>query len=298
MKNISFEVDDGEIFGLLGPNGAGKTTTVGVITSEVKPTSGKVYVNGIDVEEKPLLVKKNIGVIPQHRSLDRKLTGWENLMIMADAYSVENKKERAKDVLKLVGLTERAHDNIRGYSGGMLQRLLVARALIHDPEILFLDEPTMGLDPQARRAIWDRVKKLNSAGKTILLTTHYMEEADALCDRIAIMNEGRIVERGSPEELKDQGPGKKVIKVGLKKVPDSLIDRVKKVETVSDVRVVEGSKLMELHIFSKKGKELSPEIVSCINNNGINIMSMDVREPTLEDTFINLTGERLESIST
>ncbi|PTD94130.1 export ABC transporter ATP-binding protein [archaeon SCG-AAA382B04] len=294
VKNISFEVGSGEIFGLLGPNGAGKTTTVGVITSEVKPTLGEVVVDGVDVEERPLAVKKNIGVIPQHRSLDRKLTGWENVWVMANAYGVGEKEERIREVLELVGLSERANDSIRGYSGGMLQRLLVARALVHDPDVLFLDEPTMGLDPQARRAIWKRVKELNSEGKTILLTTHYMEEADALCDRIAIMNKGRIVERGSPEKLKSQGPGENVIKIGLEEVPSSLVREIRDVGMVSDVRVVEGSKLMELHIFSEKGKELSPEIVSCIKDDGMDVISMDVREPTLEDIFINLTGEKLE----
>ncbi len=294
VNDVSFEVTGGEIFGLLGPNGAGKTTTVGVLTSEVKPTSGEVFVDGIDVIERPLAVKKKIGVIPQHRSLDRKLTGYENLNIMADAYGVKDKKNRIEEVIDLVGLSERAHDSIRGYSGGMLQRLLVARALVHDPDILFLDEPTMGLDPQARRAIWQKVKKLNNEGKTIFLTTHYMEEADALCDRIAIMNKGEIVERGSPDELKNQGPGDNVIKIGLEEIPDDLVDRLNELDTVSDVHVVEGSKLMELHIFSRIGKKLGPEIVSCIERNGTSVLSLDVREPTLEDIFIDITGEKLE----
>ncbi len=202
LEDVSFHVREGEIFGLLGPNGAGKTTLVGILTTEIKPTHGTARIKGIDVVNDPLAVKHLIGVVPQHRSLDRKLTARENMLVMARAYGIKNPRKRAGDLLSLVGLADRAEGGIREYSGGMLQKLLVARALIHDPKILFLDEPTLGLDPQARIAIWEEILRLKDEGKTMILTTHYMEEADRLCDRVAIMNQGKIVKEGTPENLK------------------------------------------------------------------------------------------------
>lgn len=201
LEDVSFHVREGEIFGLLGPNGAGKTTLVGILTTEIKPTSGTAQIKGIDVVNDPLAVKHLIGIIPQHLSLDRKLTARGNMLVMARAYGVKNPSRRVEKLLSLVGLADRTKSGIRGFSGGM-QKLLVARALIHDPEILFLDEPTLGLDPQARIAIWGEILRLKDEGKTMILTTHYMEEADRLCDRVAIMNQGKIVNEGTPENLK------------------------------------------------------------------------------------------------
>ncbi|OKY77931.1 MAG: ABC-type multidrug transport system, ATPase component CcmA [Candidatus Methanohalarchaeum thermophilum] len=295
VDEISFNVKKGEIFGLLGPNGAGKTTTVGMLTSEVKPSSGKATVNDINVKENPIKVKKEIGVIPQHRSLDRKLSGRENIRVMANAYGVNNKHKRINNVLELVGLEDRADDNIRHYSGGMLQRLLIARALVHDPTIIFLDEPTMGLDPQARRAIWDKVTDLNEHDKTISLTTHYMEEADALCDRVAIMNEGEIVERGSPKELKKSDAAENVIKLELDGVNDKVLKEISEITGVTKTEVKDEKDLIKLLVYSENGDEVSPRILSSVNSSDLKINSLDIREPTLEDVFVNLTGERLKN---
>ncbi|WGI17854.1 ATP-binding cassette domain-containing protein [Methanonatronarchaeum sp. AMET-Sl] len=294
VDDISFKVDDGEIFGLLGPNGAGKTTTIGMLTTEIRPTEGKALVSGLDVTKNPLGVKMKIGVVPQHRSLDKKLSGRENISIMARAYGVQNRREKIDDVLRMVGLHERADDNIKKYSGGMLQRLLIARALIHEPDIIFLDEPTMGLDPHARRAIWQKIIELNKQGKTMLLTTHYMEEADALCDRVAIMSEGKIVGLDSPTNLKKKGPAENVIKVGLDDVYPELIEKLKQIKGVKEIKTIEGARTMELHIYAEKGEELSPIVMDKIKTTGISIRSLDIRKPTLEDVFISLTGEKLE----
>ncbi|UOY10124.1 ATP-binding cassette domain-containing protein [Methanonatronarchaeum sp. AMET6-2] len=294
VDEISFRVESGEIFGLLGPNGAGKTTTIGMLTTEIRPTGGQAVVSGLDVAKNPLGVKMHIGVVPQHRSLDKKLSGRENIAIMARAYGVKNRREKIDDVLRLVGLYDRGDDNIKKYSGGMLQRLLIARALIHDPDIIFLDEPTMGLDPHARRAIWQKIIELNDRGKTMLLTTHYMEEADALCDRVAIMSDGKVVGLDSPEGLKKNGPAENVIKVGLDDVPSQLIDSLKMIKGVKDIKTVEGARTMELHIYAEKGEEISPIVMEKINSVGIAVRSLDIRKPTLEDVFVNLTGEKLE----
>ncbi|OUJ18247.1 ABC-type multidrug transport system ATPase component [Methanonatronarchaeum thermophilum] len=293
VDNISFNVKDGEIFGLLGPNGAGKTTTIGMLTTEIRPTDGDVNINGLNVVKNPLGVKMKIGVVPQHRSLDKKLSGRENISIMARAYGVKNRKKQIDDVLRMVGLHDRGDDNIKEYSGGMLQRLLIARALIHEPDIIFLDEPTMGLDPHARRSIWQKIIELNERGKTMVLTTHYMEEADALCDRVAIMNEGKIVGLDSPENLKKKGPAENVIKIGLDDVHPELIEKLNKITGVKKIQTVEGARTMELHIYAEKGEELSPILIDEIKTTGLTIHSLDIRKPTLEDVFISLTGEKL-----
>src|SRR5436190_18362555 len=209
VDGISFEVDRGEFFGLLGPNGAGKTTTIGVLTTRVLPTGGRALIDGIDVRRDPVSVKRRIGVCPQVNNLDRSLTGRENLLFHAEYFGIPKRvrEQRAQELLDRFQLAERADEKPTVYSGGMAQRLKIARALMHDPAILFLDEPTTGLDPQARRAIWDLLSELNAKGQTIFLTTHYMEEADQLCRRIAIMDQGRLLEMNTPSQLKAGVPG-------------------------------------------------------------------------------------------
>ncbi|MGM0441937.1 MAG: ABC transporter ATP-binding protein [Elusimicrobiota bacterium] len=294
VRDISFSIEPGEVFGLLGPNGAGKTTTVGMLTSEVKPTSGSAYVNDTDVDKNPLAVKKQIGVIPQHRSLDRRLTGRENIRVMAQAYGVLDIKKRIEEVLSFTELGKQIDSLINTYSGGMLQQLLIARALVHDPEIIFLDEPTIGLDPKARKNIWDKIEKLNSEGKTFLLTTHYMEEAEALCDRVAIMNNGKIIKSGTPKKLKEEDTTNSVIIIEMKNIPDSFVEKISNLSKVKDVRVSYSNRVPRLCVYVKEGRKFVPSIVDILGDNDIPIFSLDVRESTLEDVFTNLTGESLE----
>jgi len=209
LDGISFEVSRGEFFGLLGPNGAGKTTTIGILTTRVLPTEGVAQIEGIDVARDPVSVKRRIGVVPQVNNLDRALTAKEILLFHAEYFGVpkQEREERAHRLLERFELTERADEKITGWSGGMAQRLKIGRALMHDPAILFLDEPTTGLDPQARRAMWELLTELNQKGLTILLTTHYMEEADQLCGRTAIVDHGKVLALDSPAQLKRSVPG-------------------------------------------------------------------------------------------
>src|SRR5215813_8054743 len=209
VDGISFEIPRGQFFGLLGPNGAGKTTTIGILTTRVLPTGGAAVVDGIDVARHPVEVKRRIGVVPQVNNLDRSLTGRECLLFHAEYFGIPRRvrEQRADELLERFQLADRANEKPTSYSGGMAQRLKIARALMHDPAILFLDEPTTGLDPQARRAIWDLLSELNAKGQTIFLTTHYMDEADQLCQRIAIMDKGKVLEMGTPAKLKAGVPG-------------------------------------------------------------------------------------------
>src|SRR5438128_3289793 len=209
LEGISFEVPRGEFFGLLGPNGAGKTTTIGVLTTRVLPTEGSARIDGIEVARDPVAVKRRIGVVPQVNNLDRSLTAREILLFHAEYFSVgkQEREARATRLLERFELVDRADEKVNGFSGGMVQRLKIARALMHDPAILFLDEPTTGLDPQSRRAMWDMLRELNAKGQTILLTTHYMEEADQLCRRIAIIDHGQLLTLDSPGQLKRRVPG-------------------------------------------------------------------------------------------
>ena len=205
VNEVSFTIDKNEVFGLLGPNGAGKSTIIKMLTTLLPPTSGKAFVVGADVTTKPMQVRKRIGYVPQALSADGSLSGYENLMVFASLYDIPRAErvERAHHALDFMGLHDAGEKLVRTYSGGMIRRLEVAQAMLHEPEVLFLDEPTVGLDPVARKAVWEHLSSLRKqTGMTIFLTTHYMEEADSLCDRIAIMNLGKVVAIGSPAELK------------------------------------------------------------------------------------------------
>src|SRR6266487_2874948 len=218
LEGISFEVSRGEFFGLLGPNGAGKTTTIGILTTRVLPSSGVAQIEGIDVARDPVSVKRRIGVVPQVNNLDRSLTAKEILLFHAEYFGVpkHEREERAHRLLERFELTDRADEKINGFSGGMVQRLKIGRALMHDPAILFLDEPTTGLDPQSRRAMWGLLSELNAKGQTILLTTHYMEEADQLCRRIAIIDHGKLLALDAPAQLKRSVPGGYLVELQLR----------------------------------------------------------------------------------
>ncbi|RPF46853.1 ABC-2 type transport system ATP-binding protein [Thermodesulfitimonas autotrophica] len=206
VEGVTFSVRRGEIFGLLGPNGAGKTTLIRMLTTLARPTAGELFVAGVNVAEDPVTVKRLIGVVPQVNNLERELTGRENLVLHALLHRLpkELREKRIQQLLDYVGLAHRADDRVQNYSGGMARRLLIARALLHQPAILFLDEPTIGLDPQTRRKIWDLIQLLNRDGVTVLLTTHYIEEAEALCHRVGIIDRGKLIALGAPRELKAQ----------------------------------------------------------------------------------------------
>jgi len=292
VDQLDLLVHRGEIFGLLGPNGAGKTTTVGMLTSLVVPTSGKAIVAGIDVISNPSLVKQVIGVVAQTNNLDRALTVWENLYYHGLFFGMGAKKSReaADRLLIEFRLTERAKAEIMTISGGMAKRLQVARALLHNPSILFLDEPTAGLDPQSRIALWEILRKLHAQGQTILLTTHYMEEADSMCDRLAIMDHGHILAIDTPKGLKESVGADSIVTVSATGNLDTLARLLqKRIEGATKSQRMDT--VIKLHIKGTTG--VLPKVVSIAEQEGFNITDLSVAEPTLETVFINLTGKEL-----
>jgi ABC-2 type transport system ATP-binding protein len=292
VDKLNLDVQGGEIFGLLGPNGAGKTTTAGMLTTRVVPTSGRALLGGIDVAAHPALAKQLSGIVSQENTLDRQLTVWENLYFHGRLFGMGARDSRriADELLARFQLSRWAKASVYALSGGMAQRLMVARAIFHRPSVLFLDEPTAGLDPQSRLALWDLLGELHKAGQTILLTTHYMEEADRLCDRVAIMDHGRILALDTPAALK-QSIGADTV-VTLKTAGDAaqlaaLLAR--DVDGVTRTRQLPGG--LELHL---QGTDRHvPRIVQAAERNGFDLVDLSVSEPSLETVFINLTGKEL-----
>ncbi|MGP0108368.1 MAG: ATP-binding cassette domain-containing protein [Acidimicrobiales bacterium] len=292
VDELDLVVGTGEIFGLLGPNGAGKTTTAGMLTTRVIPTSGRAFVGGIDVVAHPALAKQIIGIVSQQNTLDRQLTVWENLYFHGRLFGISAKESRhtATALLAQFQLDKWAGASVYALSGGMAQRLMVARAIFHRPAVLFLDEPTAGLDPQSRLALWDTLRELNDEGQTILLTTHYMEEADQLCERVAIMDHGRILALDTPSALKEQVDADTIVTVTAGGDRDELA-RVftQGVPGVTGSRAIEGG--VELNV---RGKDrLLPMVVNAAEEAGFPVLDLSVTEPTLETVFINLTGKEL-----
>ncbi|MEM0026482.1 MAG: ATP-binding cassette domain-containing protein [Ignisphaera sp.] len=291
VRGISFQVRKGEIFGFLGPNGAGKTTTIHILATLLKPTSGKALVAGYDVVSEPDRVRKNIGIVFQDPSLDDNLTGYENLYIHGRLYGLNGQglRERIEEALKFVELWDFRDRLVRNYSGGMRRRLEIARAMLHTPRILFLDEPTIGLDPQTRVHIWDYIRKLNKEyGTTIFLTTHYMEEAEMLCSRIAIIDHGKIIALGTAEELKSM-VGSDIVYVKLAK-PDPDICSKLSIAGVDSCKVVEGG-MVALQV--KKASEAIPAILLHLDRLEIRVAEVSYRRPSLNDVFIHLTGREI-----
>jgi ABC-2 type transport system ATP-binding protein len=294
VDGISFDVERGEFFGLLGPNGAGKTTTIGVLTTRVRPTGGSAMVESIDVAAHPVAVKSQIGVVPQNNNLDRSLTGRENLLFHAEYFGIPKhvREQRAEELFARFQLSDRADDKVTGYSGGMAQRLKIARALMHDPAILFLDEPTTGLDPQARRAMWDLLQELNGKGQTIFLTTHYMEEADQLCRRVAIMDHGKLLAIDSPARLKTEVPGGYVIELHVRLEDNARADleaQFQKLPGVAEVNA--GDSLIRL--YADKAEGLLANAMRLASEQGVLVTDAHVSEPSLENLFLHLTGRSL-----
>jgi ABC-2 type transport system ATP-binding protein len=290
VAGISFTAQRGEVFGLLGPNGAGKTTTIGTLTTRVRPTSGYVAIDGIDVQADPVAVKQRIAVVPQWPNLDRQLRAIENLTFHAAyfGYGRAERKRRAREVMALLGLEGRENDDVSKYSGGMAQRLIIARALMHRPQVLFLDEPTTGLDPQSRLFLWDRIEELRAAGTTILLTTHDMVEADRLCDHIAIVDHGTIVAMDTPTGLRRLLPGTGGVEVVLAG-PDGVTDALGALGEVEIAGTADGRRDVRVY-----GDGLDPAaVVDAVRAAGGELLELRRIEGTLEDVFVHLTGRDL-----
>jgi len=290
VDGISFEVNKGEIFGFLGPNGAGKTTTIKMLVTLLKPTEGTAKILDYDIKKYPDKIRNNIGIVFQDPALDDILTGKENLDFHARMYGIrgERKEKRIKEVLKLVNLEERADTLVKTYSGGMRRRLEIARGLMHFPKILFLDEPTLGLDPQTRRVIWDYIKGLNEKEKiTIFLTTHYMEEADYLCDRVAIIDYGKILVIDKTSKLKNK-IGKDVITIGCSN-SEFCANLLKREKWVESIKIHNSNVTIGIKEVEKK----LPLIIRMAERNNIEIKSIDIRKPTLEDVFLYYTGRKI-----
>ncbi len=292
VDGLNLLVGTGEVFGLLGPNGAGKTTTVGVLTTRVVPSAGQAFVGGIDVVQHPTLVKQLIGVVSQQNTLDRQLTPFENLYWHGRLFGMSAKESRqtADDLLERFQLTRFAKASVYALSGGMAQRLMVARAIFHRPAVLFLDEPTAGLDPQGRLALWDLLEGLNAEGQTIMLTTHYMEEADKLCDRVAIMDHGKILALDTPTDLKRSVGADTIVTVKAAGDADQLAEVFQaRLEGLTRTRTIpEG---VELQI--RGANRLVPRVVEAAEAGGFSLADLSVAEPTLETVFIGLTGKEL-----
>jgi ABC-2 type transport system ATP-binding protein len=292
VDGLNLSVAAGEIFGLLGPNGAGKTTTAGMLTTRVIPTSGSAHVGSVDVVAQPALAKQLIGVVSQTNTLDRQLTVWENLYFHGRLFGISATESRrlADALLEQFHLTKWAKASVFALSGGMGQRLMVARAILHRPAVLFMDEPTAGLDPQSRLALWQILGELHAAGQTILLTTHYMEEADQLCNRVAIMDHGKILALDTPAELKRSVGADTIVTVKTSGEPSSLAEHLSRVvDGVTRTRLIDGG--VELHVTG--AERIVPRVVTAAESGGFDLVDLAVAEPTLETVFINLTGKEL-----
>jgi len=287
LDSFDLEVGRGEIFALLGPNGAGKTTLIRILTTLMRPTMGEAFVSGLDAAVQGREIRRLIGVVPQENSLDRYLTARENLELHARLHAMEPKKYRARidELLELFGLAGRQHDFPDTYSGGMQRRLVVARALVHEPSVLFLDEPTTGLDPQSRRAVWDYIRSI-SGNMTIFLTTHYLEEAEQLCERVAIMDHGRLIAMGSSAELKAGLTGGATYEIEFAEGSEHFAEALRKMACVEKLEI--SGRVVSVHL---ERWECLAEVVSVLN--GAELRRISLKEKTLEEVFISLTGEKV-----
>ncbi len=292
VDHVSFDVMEGEFFGFLGPNGAGKTTLIRMLTTLLKPTEGHAVVACCDVAKEPQKVRREIGVVPQAMTSDLDLTGYENMDIYGRFYGIpaKDRKERIQYLLEMVGLSARANDLVAAYSGGMRRRLEVARVLVHRPKILFLDEPTIGLDPQSRHVVWDFLRKLIEGDKmTVFLTTHYMEEAEALCDRVAIIDAGKIIAIGSPDDLKSQIPGNDIIALTFENLSETIVDGIKALTFVHNITAENNN----ARIYVDNGALNLPLLIDEVKEFGGKVLSATIHEQSLEDVFIHYTGKSI-----
>jgi len=291
LDALDLTVSDGEFFGLLGPNGAGKTTTIGILTTRVYATSGEAYVAGTSVTRDPAGVRRLIGVVPQRPNPDRGLSVIENLMFHASYFGVPRAdgRRRGEELLETMGLSEKRDSKVDTLSGGQQQRLMIARALSHDPQVVFLDEPTVGLDPQARLALWDILRDLHAHGRTIVMTTHYMEEADRLCDRLAIIDQGKLLALDTPAALRAKAPGETVIDVTFDAAAEPLVAEAQRVDGVSRAE----ARGAMLRVFSSRAGEVIPGLLAAGDAHGLTVRDIHLERPSLETLFISLTGRKL-----
>jgi ABC-2 type transport system ATP-binding protein len=291
VSGVSFAVATGEVFGLLGPNGAGKTTTIGVLTTRVRPTAGEALVAGHNVVAEAAAVRRRIGVVPQRPNPDRGLNVVENLIFHASYFGIPRAEatRRADQLLERFGISDKRTGKIDALSGGQQQRLMIARALIHEPLVIFLDEPTVGLDPQARLALWDILRDLHGQGRTIVMTTHYMEEADQICDRLAIIDQGKLLALDTPSRLKAQAPGDTLVEVTF----DG--DAAPVAEPARGVAGVSGAEARGplLRVYSARGGEIIPALIDAGEAHGRTVRDIHLSRPSLETLFISLTGRKL-----
>ena len=292
LAGISLDITPGEIFCLLGPNGAGKSTTVGILTTRVRPTAGEAYIGDYEVWNNQVAVKRLIGVVAQRPNLDFNLTAREILTFHGAYFGLSHheRMKRAETLLERFKLTDRADQMVRGFSGGMMQRLSIARAMMHDPQVLFLDEPSAGLDPQTRLLLWEIIREYNASGKTILLTTHNMEEADALCQRLAIVDHGRVIALGTPRELKASVPGGFLLRLRFGAHSPEFLKRLETLLAVREVRAADGS---GADLYADRGGSLVPEVASVASAAGVELLDVHISEPSLENLFLHHTGRSL-----
>lgn len=291
VNGISFEINKGEVFGLLGPNGAGKSTTISMLSGLLKPTDGKILIDGKDTSKYPMLAKKAIGLVPQDIALYPTLTAKENLYFWGRMYNLSGKllKERVSEVLEIAGLEDRKNETIKSYSGGMKRRINIAAALLHHPQILIMDEPTVGIDPQSRNHILESVKKLNSEGMTIIYTSHYMEEIEYLCTRIGIVDHGKLIAMGTKDELKKSVIKQNKIEIELSQISSSVLEKARKIPGIKSLDVND-SKMI---INSSSSKNILSILLDLFSKMNVKILSIKIDEPNLESVFLNLTGRAL-----
>lgn len=291
VDGISFEVKRGEVFGLLGPNGAGKSTTISIISTLIPPTKGEIIFEGESIFKNPKNIRQKLGVVPQDIALYPTLSGYENLRFWGNLYGLKGQelKQRINETADIIGLHERLKDKVEKYSGGMKRRLNIGAALLHMPDLLIMDEPTVGIDPQSRSHILDTVLKLNDRGITIIYTTHYMEEAENLCSRICIMDEGKIIASGTQQELVELVKEKTQINIKLDSINDSILDSFKNIPGIIDAKIDEDI----IILYGENGDILLAQIIAKVSEHKNRIRSIDVKKPNLEAVFLHLTGKAL-----
>jgi ABC-2 type transport system ATP-binding protein len=291
LESLDLDIGAGEFFGLLGPNGAGKTTAIGILTTRVRPTSGKAIVAGADVVEDSVRVRQTIGVVPQRPNADLSLNVLENLQFHAAYFGIpfDVATKRAYELLERLGLSDKASAKMAEMSGGQQQRLMIVRALMHEPDILFLDEPTVGLDPQARLDLWEILRDLHKRGRTIVMTTHYMDEADRLCDRLAIIDRGKLLALDTPRALKAKAPGGTLIELVL---DGDAAPTAEIAETIDGVTHVEANDGL-LRAQSSRGGQILPALIEAAETAGRTVTDIHLLQPSLETLFVSLTGRKL-----
>jgi ABC-2 type transport system ATP-binding protein len=292
LHGLDLDIHDGEFFGLLGPNGAGKTTTIGILTTRVKPTSGSAVVGGANVSTDAVCVRQLIGVVPQRPNPDRSLNAIENLLFHAAYFGISSAvaAPRARALLEQLGISDKAQAKVDEMSGGQQQRLMIARALIHEPQVIFLDEPTVGLDPQTRLSLWEILRVLHNEGRTIVMTTHYMDEADKLCDRIAIVDQGRLLELDTPAALKQRAPGGTLVELTVDGDAARVAEPVRAIDGVLRVE----AKGAVLRVYSDRGGRVISPVIQAIEDNGLMVSNISLTEPSLETLFVSRTGRKLD----